>query len=461
MRDSSENAILAQSLTDAQQAVLGSMLLEPNVIGGVLQRVSEDDFVSSVYKLIFRTIRDLFSAGKPIDPIIVRGVMGNEYEATLCQLVEINPTAANVDVYTDLLKESAALYRLQALGTELATAETLDDAQALLDKAMQTRVSKPGVQRMSYAQGFKQFFDRHDGEKKPEYISWGVPVLDDHIFAEPGDMIVLGGYPSDGKTALALQFATGIGKKHKVGFYSFESTREKLYDRHTANAAMLSYTRIKRNELREEDYKDLMQLQDKLAGPQVDLIDAAGMTVYDIQSDAQAHHYDVIFVDYLQKCAVPPELRRNSTFDQVTNTSSSLQQFGRSTKTTVIALSQLSRPEKSWGGEVKPPAMQNLRSSGQIEQDADVILFVYREDYEDKESNRILLIAKNKEGEALDKVRFSFNGDTQTFTRIAPIPGEEDTEKPRREPQKYEQTSISEVCHRPMDDQVFPDDKET
>ena len=265
-------------------------------------------------------------------------------------------------------------------------------------------------------------------------------MLDERIFAEPGDMVVLGGYPSDGKTALALQFAFGIGRNHRVGFFSYESTRDKLFDRTVSRAAMLSYTKIKRNQLTEADYRDLLELRPQLTAPQLTLVDAAGMTVMDIQAYSQAHRYDVVFVDYLQKIAAPRGARQ-SDFERVSAISSSLQQFGRITGTTVVALSQLSRPDRDKDGKIRPPTLSDLRSSGQIEQDADVVLFLYREDYGKKDSNRTLQIAKNKEGEALDWVNFRFDGDIQTFTRIAPVP-EPPAEKPRREKQPPRQVSF-------------------
>lgn len=450
----SGKSVLEQQMLDAQVGVLGSMLIDDSTIGTVLQKVQPDDFRSAEYRTVFQAIKNRFTAGQPVDAVLVRGDIGADYSDMLRGLMELTPTSANVGAYIDQLKEAAALYRLQTLGSAISLAVTLDDAQSLLDKANASRVSRPGVERMSYAEGYERFFSRHDGETKAEYLRWGVPVMDERIFVEPGDMVVIGGYPSDGKTALALQFSSGIGETKALGYYSFESTKDKLYDRHISNAAMLSYGKIKLNQLSENDYKDLLDLKGKLTSPRVDLIDAAGMTVPDIQADAMAHHYDVVVVDYLQKCAIPPELRRAPLFEQVSYNSSSLQQFGRQTKTTVVALSQLSRAETDKSGKRKPPTMQDLRQSGQIEQDADVILLLYREDYAEKNSNRIMQIAKNKEGEALDKVRFRFDGDLQTFSRIAPGV-EEPPEKPAPKRERYQQETIREVRRTPADDAAF------
>ena len=444
MSENKQDASLSQRLLDAQVGVLGSMLIDPDTVPEVLSRVRDEDFVNKDYRLVFQAIQARFRAGQAIDPILVRETLGggvdSPWTSILQGLMDVTTTAAHVDDYVDALRASVTLSNLRTLGSQLAEADRLEDAQTLLDQMRAQQVSRPNVQAMDMAEGLERFFDRHNGEEKPQYLSWGVPVLDERIFAEPGDMVVLGGYPSDGKTALALQFAFGIGRNHRVGFFSYESTRDKLFDRTVSRAAMLSYTKIKRNQLTEEDYRDLLELRPQLTAPQLTLVDAAGMTVMDIQAYSQAHRYDVVFVDYLQKIAAPRGARQ-SDFERVSAISSSLQQFGRITGTTVLALSQLSRPDRDKDGKIRPPTLSDLRSSGQIEQDADVVLFLYREDYGKKDSNRTLQIAKNKEGEALDWVNFRFDGDIQTFTRIAPVP-EPPAEKPKREKQPPRQVSF-------------------
>lgn len=423
---SEQSPILSQRLLDAQSGVLGSMLLDPDTVPRVLSRVRDQDFVSGVSRQIFQAIRARFQAGQAIDAILVRETLGGgpdgPWTEPLTRLMDDTVTAANVDAYVDALLASVRLLRMQELGAKLSVSESGEEAERLLSQLLELRVDRPGVQAMDLTEGYARFLDRHDGEARPNYLTWGVEVLDERIFAEPGDMVVLGGYPSDGKTALALQFAAGIGRSRRVGFFSYESTRDKLFDRHVAREALLSYAKIKRNQLQEADYRELEALRERLTGPQLTLIDAAGMTVLDLQAYAQAHRYDVVFVDYLQKIAGPRGARQTD-FERVSAISSQLQQFGRLTKTTVVALSQLSRPDRdAKTRKIRPPALSDLRSSGQIEQDADVVLFLYREDYDDKRSNRILRISKNKEGEAMDYVRFRFDGDLQTFSRIAPAP---------------------------------------
>ena len=150
------------------------------------------------------------------------------------------------------------------------------------------------------------------------------------------------------------------------------------------------------------------------------------MTVQDIRAHSLSKRYDVIFIDYLQK--IKSDITGRASADQfqvVSKISSDLQQFGRQTGTPVIALSQLSRPEKTKGGKIPPPTLSALRSSGQIEQDADVVMLLYREEPDNSRSRRILNIAKNKEGEANIALMLTFDGQTQTFRKSAaqaPLP---------------------------------------
>lgn len=171
------------------------------------------------------------------------------------------------------------------------------------------------------------------------------------------------------------------------------------------------------------------------------------MTALDIVAYSQAQHFDVIFVDYLQQVE-PPHGVLMKDFERVTSVSRELQKFAVRTNTAVISLSQLSRPDKvkvkykdqSGKDQVRsitpPPTMGDLRSSGQIEQDADIILLMWREDYDLKDAPRIIQVAKNRNGEALDKVRCRFDGEHQTFTRIEPRPEPMPAKKARQKPRQ-------------------------
>ena len=171
--------------------------------------------------------------------------------------------------------------------------------------------------------------------------------------------------------------------------------------------AQVSSQRIKRRELTEEDYFQLERKVDEVKKRRLSLIRASSMTVEDIRAYTLAHRFDVIYVDYLTLIRAPGK----TEFDQATYISKALHQMAQDLNITVVALSQLSRPE---GGKPKPPTLASLRSSGQIEQDADVVMFIFREEPGLLRSRRILRVAKNKEGET-GQIPLVFRGETQTF----------------------------------------------
>lgn len=445
--------ILSQSLMDAQVGVLGSMLIDESCVGLVLSQISERDFVSAQYRMIFQAVKALFREGLPTTPIAVReklgGEPGDKLSELLAGIMDVTATAANVDGYLQMLREKSLLLRLQSQGAALQNAGDLDAAFQALDRAMELRVGRPDLHALTFAQGYEQFFDRHGEETPVEHLDWAILQLNEVLKAELGNIVIIGAYPGDGKTALALQCAARFGKKHNVGYFSFESKASRLYDRHVAREALISSAAINANKLTEEDFKTIISLRDKLAGTRVTIIDAVGMTASDIAAYSQAKHFDVIFVDYIQQVEQPAGGPMKD-FERVTYVSRELQKFAVRTDTAVISLSQLSRPDKvkiKYKGDdgewhvrsiTPPPTIGDLRSSGQIEQDADIILLMWREDYDIKDSPRIIQVAKNRNGEALDKVRCRFDGEHQTFSRIEPRP-----EPPARKPaEKSRQVSF-------------------
>ncbi|WP_273482445.1 DnaB-like helicase N-terminal domain-containing protein [Dysosmobacter welbionis] len=177
MSEIKQDAILSQRLLDAQVGVLGSMLIDPDTVPEVLSRVRDADFAEKKYRLIFQAIQARFRAGQAIDPILVRETLGggvdSPWTSILQGLMDVTTTAAHVDDYVDALRASVTLSNLRTLGTQLAEADRLEDAQALLDQMRAQQVSRPHVQAMDMAEGLERFFDRHNGEEKPQYLSWG------------------------------------------------------------------------------------------------------------------------------------------------------------------------------------------------------------------------------------------------------------------------------------------------
>ena len=449
----SSNVLLNDNLLNAQAAVIGSMLVDQSTVGDVLSRVSDQDFTNTRYRLIFQAIQKLYTSAQPVTGVTVNEALGGNYNQILADAINVTVTSANCGVYVDLLKKSALLYHLRELGEQLADAPDDTAAEAMVEDINRLCCDKPGIRITSLADCYNEFLDRKGDGKKPDYLTWGIPALDERIYVEAGDMVVLGGYPSAGKTALALSMGFHIAGKKRVGYFYFENNDRKLFERLVASTALVPFGKIKRNDLDEEDYKTIIEMQKRLTDPALDFIDASGMTVMDIRSIALSRHYDIVIADYLQKIRGDRSRRNLSDFERVSSISSDLQDFGKQTGVTVVALSQLSRPEKK-DGKAHAPGLSSLRQSGQIEQDADVVMLLYRED--DTNPTRTLKLAKNKEGEANIAMRLYFDGDTQTFSRFQK---QEEVPKQRQAPKQIGFWDGFQVLPEDEDAPFPPEDK--
>lgn len=397
----------------AQVGVLGSLLISPELVGRVMAQVRPEDFTSGAYRTVYQAITGLFLEGKPVDVVLVKERLSGMDRAaeTLLQIMDLTPTAANVWEYVAELKKQAALAVLREIGQGLEGVLTLEDAQTLVDRANGIFSARPGVERVSAQQLVEDFMDRHGEGRHPDYLTWSLSKLDDRMYTELGDMVLLGGYPSAGKTALALRFAWHMAKTRRVGFYSLETGPSKLGDRSVSAIVGIDMGAIKRSALTDGDWTKLAGRAEAMAKCSLDLIPAGGMTVQDIQADALAHRYEVIFLDYVQ--LVKAGKTGNRT-EAVTNISIELHQLAQTHAITVVALSQLSRAKSTGDGKEAAPTMSSLRESGQLEQDADAVLLLYREEPDKQESRRVLFVAKNKEG-TIGKIYLDFDGRTQTF----------------------------------------------
>ncbi|MCD8355972.1 MAG: hypothetical protein LUE11_05325 [Clostridia bacterium] len=399
---------------DAQCAVLGSVLIEPDIIGEVLQTVREEDFGDSTCKTIFAAIRDLYIAGSRIDAVVVLHAVGDQYRDYLSQLMDVTPTAAGWKSYAAIMKEQAKLYRIRTLAAELEASMSVADAQSIISR-LHDELSDRSRRVVTLSDGFKMFL--HAQETNPAYLEFGIDPLDDgRLFAAKGDFIVIGARPSVGKTALAIQMARHIGKTQKVGFFSLETGAEKFFDRYVSNATGTFFGRIKRRELDEQDWPYISKaIRDDVKDIRLEMIDASGMSVDDIRAMTLARRFDVIFVDYLQLISG----RERDSYSRVTNISMGLHNLAQQANVAVIALAQLRRAErqkdKKTGKSVEyAPTLSDLRESGQIEQDADVVMLMYLSDPDRPASDRILRVAKNKEGQR-GKVTLMFDGSRQRF----------------------------------------------
>lgn len=396
-----------QDWLDAQVGVLGSVLIEPKLAAKVLAETADDDYTGA-FRAVYQAIRRVFQQGKPPDPVLINDALGGTYSKLLMEIMEITPSAASVDYYLQACKSRGRLLRLRELGTQLAESADAEEQRTLLAEMNRVSTGKVGVRITTMEDAMECFFERH--EKKAEYLSWPISGLDRALYAEAGDFIIIGGYPSDGKSAFALQTAWHMAKTKRVGFFSLETSSNKLFDRLISHVAKIPMQNLKQNDFTSDHWNVAARVSQHVASRPLEFIQAAGMDVADIQAVSLANRYEVVFVDYLQLLSG----RGKDRFSVVTESSIGLHTMAQSTGITVIALAQLNRPEKLRDGAIPPPDLNSLRESGQIEQDADIVFMLYRPDR--NKTGRSLLVRKNKEGE-LGSVLLHFDGSTQTFWR--------------------------------------------
>lgn len=421
MSEERKDDLQVQRLIDAQAAVLGSMLIDGDCIADVLAKVNAQMFVSGTYRTIYGAIRELFHAAKPVDIVTVGAQLRessgtSDYDKVLVQLAEMTPTSANVMAYAEVLRRDSIVYRLREIGRALTESEDLGACEELVSKANAAMSAKSGVEIWGPREIWDSFVRRHSGENAAEYIDWGFNFINELVFTGRGDYCVLGGYSSAGKTSLGLSMALRMAQKYRVGFFSYETDKDKLSDRIMCARAMVDSDAIKKNALGEKEWQELAYAASKLAEGGIEIMQTSGFTPADIQSLAMSRHYDVVFIDYIQ--LVEPEGRRSwSRPEEVGAISRSLQRMAHEQGITVVALSQLT-PE-SGGKKNEAPTMYSLRESKQITQDADVIFLLYLEDSEDRNSRRVLKCDKNKDGRAGWYKKMVFRGNIQTFEPVA------------------------------------------
>ena len=389
----------------AQYSVLGAALIEPQLVPKVLTQTAVSDY-SGPCQNIYKAMRKLFVAGTAVDVVSLAAAMGAEYRDMLVQLMDITPTAANLDSYIALCREQSKVLAVRALCRQMAEEDSSDRLRSLLERANSIMVDKPSLKIVTMADALKSFMARHTRERS--YLTWPVPELNDHIYAELGDFLIIAGYPSSGKSAWALQCAWHWAKTYKVGFFSLETSDEKLFDRQMASLTSIGMERIKRNQISPDGWNTVGGMSSEIVSRNLDLIPAAGMSPADVRAVTMMRGYQIILIDYLQLL----QSHGNNRTEQVTAISLALHTLAQSMGVTVCALSQLKRQ----GPSGDSPDMSSLRESGQIEQDADLIQMLYLEKKDSPDGNRIMKIAKNKEG-TCPKILLAFDGAHQTFSK--------------------------------------------
>lgn len=409
----------------AQAAVLGACLIDPKAAPQVLGRTAARDF-DPVYRPVWLAIAQTFRAGETVDPVVISGKLGGDQQSRdlMFQLMEATPTAAHLDAYLSTLRDQSQLAAVRHLAEDLAASPDLEDARGILGKLVEQMADRPEVPVYSWGDLARRYLDRMQTDKPADYLRWGLRELDAVLYVRPGNFVILGGNPSDGKTALAIQFALAQCRDKRIGIFSYETDPDTVFERGLAHQSEMPLGKIHAGAQSDDEMELTMYQLRNAPSSKIVVFHAFGLTVQDIQAMSVARGLDVIYIDYVQ--LIEPDNPREPRHEQVARISRALHIMAQRTGITVIALSQYSRPERQSRGkmvkgdvipkEMPEPSMQDLRESGQLEQDADVILLLWRPYPGDrKQTDRRLKIAKNKEGESGLKLLLGFDGPTQTF----------------------------------------------
>lgn len=416
----------ASALEVAEQAVIGSILINDRCVGDVVTSTTADDFVHASYRRIFEAARDLYNEGAPVDivTIIDRAGGGEAVTRLAYTCMDMTPTSAAVLHHCGVLHQQATLLRLQTAALDVANAETLEAATEALARAGSIVTGRPGVTVTPIAEVLADFIKRM-GAPAPPYLHWGLGMLDSNLHTAAGHYVILGARPSTGKTALGLQAGLNIAKERRVGFISLETNLATAGDRIAANNLPVELPEIKKREFTMEAMKSIVESPaiGDLCKRNFDFVTASSMTVQEIKSLALARRYEVVIIDYVQ--LIRPAVRGDRQ-EQMQDVSIQLRAMAQLTGTTIIALAQLRRPDQTT--KARAPSMADLKESGQFEQDADTVLLLYKDDPDQRNGDRWIKIEKNKDGYAGYRARYGFDGKKQLFYPVksdgSRIPGE-------------------------------------
>lgn len=203
-----------------EYSILGAVLMWPDHVGEVVARLGPEHFSTLGSRGLFEAISALHFAGAPIDPVTVVQKAGTDYEIVVQEAKDSYVVPSNLPYYCDLLLEQGKLRQVQAEAITIAGAETLKEVGETIDRLNGLMVARKSVEILGASQAAMDFYNRQDADRKPEYLTWGMDALNKCLYAELGDFIVVGGYPSAGKTLLSIQFAVEMAAKYRVGYFS-------------------------------------------------------------------------------------------------------------------------------------------------------------------------------------------------------------------------------------------------
>lgn len=418
---------------EAEQSVLGAMFLDKGAIAQASELLTDSDFYREAHRVIYQAMLELYNKNEAVDLITVTDILrrDNRLEdvgglAYVTSLASAVPTAANIKFHADIVQKKSILRQLIHIATEIAASgyEENDEVSVLLDSA-ESRILEISNRKkradftaigdvlMDSVRQIEKLLENKGGLTG---LPSGFADLDKLTSGlHPSDFIILAARPSMGKTAFALNIVQNValrahkkigGKPKSVAFFSLEMSKEQLVNRMLCSEANVDSQRLRTGELSADDWTHIWDACGLLSEAKIFIDDTPGITAMEMRSrarrlKAEKEGLDLIIVDYLQ--LMQGSGKRNTNGDrqqEVSEISRSLKALARELNVPVIAISQLSRSVES--RQVKRPLLSDLRESGSLEQDADIVAFLYREDYYNPETENKniteLIIAKHRNG---------------------------------------------------------------
>lgn len=447
MADDSLDALkLPPHSVEAEQSVLGGLLLENEALDKIADILTSADFYRHDHRLIYQHISKLIEHNRPADIVTVAESLENTAElsgvggiAYLGALAQNTPTAANIRRYAEIVRERSVMRKLVEVGSAIAESAYSPqgrDAQQLLDEA-EAKIFQIAEGGKRSSEGFvdikillPQVADRIDYlyQRENQGDVTGVPTgfsdLDERTSGfQPGDLIIVAGRPSMGKTAFSLNIAENIALDTKlpVAVFSMEMGATQLATRMIGSVGRLDQHRMRNGNLEDEDWVRLTTALGKLNDAPIYIDEGAGLSSFDVRARARRLHRQcgklgLIVVDYLQLMSAPSGRQGENRATEISEISRSLKSLAKELDVPVVALSQLNRSVEQRPD--KRPVMSDLRESGAIEQDADLILFIYRDEVYNSDSpdkgTAEIIIAKQRNG-PIGRVRLTFLGEHTRF----------------------------------------------
>lgn len=425
---------------ESEKSVLGAILLDKEAVNIASEILKPDDFYNNINGIIFKGMLSLYELRKPIDIVTLTTELKKqktfaEVGATyLSELVNNVPTAANTEYYSKIVKEAAVKRNLISFSSNIATFcfDPSSELPFILEKAESTvfSISQGNLTRgftpikESLAASFDRIDELHKSGAGLRGLASGFTDLDNMLSGfQDSNLIILAARPGQGKTAMAINIAQHIAveQKKSVGMFSLEMSQEELVDRLLVGQADIDAWKLKTGKLSESDFTKLSEAMGQLAEAEIYIDDTPGISIHEMRTKARRlqleHNISLLIVDYLQ--LVDPGKKVENRVQEVSIVSKFLKNIARELKIPVIALSQLNRSVEH--REKGRPQLADLRESGTIEQDADVVLFLYRPEEEDQIGNNVkqvrLIVAKHRNG-AVGEVGMMFRGDRIKFYGI-------------------------------------------